>query len=429
MSDDQSTKVRILNELKQDFRSVKTVERLHLHLDRAIDIVERIFGENSRSLDKFRSLVNAINFNDLEDYISITNTGKVTPLRIDGWDKYQAPLISALQSMIDELRLTKETSRGIMPRVFISYRRIDTSGHSGRVYDRLNQRFGANLTFFDVNSIQPGQDFVQVIENAVSSCEILLAVIGRQWLSITDEKGERRLDNPKDFVRLEIATALSRNIRVIPILVGGATMPQEADLPDDLKPLSRRNAIQINDETFHNDVDRLIAAIENSIDQRGRTEVSETRAIPMPAVPRKLSDKQKSDYLVQAFEVIKSYFQDGLAQLERNNQGIETSFREISNLKFICEIFLNGNSRTRCKIWVGAGMLSREMTIGYAEGHFDYNNDNSYNEMISVEVDNSSMYLHFSFGNVMPIPDFTPPSKPKAEDAAEMLWRRFISWI
>jgi len=317
----------------------------------------------------------------------------------------------------------------MMSRVFISYRRVDTSGHSGRVYDRLNQRFGASLIFFDVSSIQPGEDFVKAIEGAVSSCGVLLAIIGVQWLSIKDENGHRRLDNPKDFVRLEIATALSRKIRVIPVLVGGATIPQEDDLPDDLRLLSRRNAIQINDEAFHSDVDRLIAAIEKGTEQADKAVVPEGRSIPIPAIPRKISDKQKSEYLVQAFEIIKSYFQQGLGQLESSNQAIETMFREVTNLKFVCEVFVDGDSKTRCKIWLGADSFGRDMTIGYVEGRFDYNSDNSYNDMIRVEVDNSSIHLHFSLGNVMPIRGYTPPSKPNPEEAAEMLWRRFTSWM
>ncbi|HEX8071631.1 MAG TPA: toll/interleukin-1 receptor domain-containing protein [Pyrinomonadaceae bacterium] len=115
--------------------------------------------------------------------------------------------------------------------IFISYRRDDTAGHAGRLYDGLSARFGDDLIFMDIDQLEPGEDFVQVIEEAVGSCEILIALIGRSWLTNYDAAG-RRLDNPNDFVRLEIATALARNIRVIPILVQGAQMPRPEDLPE-----------------------------------------------------------------------------------------------------------------------------------------------------------------------------------------------------
>jgi hypothetical protein len=110
----------------------------------------------------------------------------------------------------------------IMARIFLCYRRDDSGGYAGRLYDRLGQRFGHDNLFMDIDTIAPGLDFVEAIEKAVGTCDVLLAVIGRQWLTSTDSQGQRRLDNPEDFVRLEIVTALVRQIRVIPVLVGGA---------------------------------------------------------------------------------------------------------------------------------------------------------------------------------------------------------------
>lgn len=148
-----------------------------------------------------------------------------------------------------------------MARVFISYRRDDSSGYAGRLYDRLSQHFGRDNLFMDVNSIPLGLDFVDVIQHAVGSCDVLLAVIGRQWLTSTDAQGSRRLDNPEDFVRLEILAALERRIRVIPVLVGGAVMPRSTELPDVLQSFARRNALMVGDH-FHPDVNRLIEALE-----------------------------------------------------------------------------------------------------------------------------------------------------------------------
>ena len=145
--------------------------------------------------------------------------------------------------------------------IFISYRRDDASGYAGRLSDRLVEHFGRTRIFMDIDTIEPGEDFVTVIENAVASCEILIAIIGRSWLS-TSGTGTGRLDNPNDFVRLEIATALRRNIRVIPVLVQHASMPKEKDLPDDMVKFTRRNAVELSDLRWQNDVDQLIAVME-----------------------------------------------------------------------------------------------------------------------------------------------------------------------
>jgi SLOG in TRPM, prokaryote/TIR domain len=147
-------------------------------------------------------------------------------------------------------------------RVFISYRRQETSGLAGRLYERLAARLGDDQVFMDVDTIAPGLDFAEVIAEAVSTCEVLLAVIGPTWLTATDEDGQRRLEDPDDIVRLEIAAALERNIRVIPILVEGAQMPRRQQLPEDLAKLARRNALGLRHESFRADADRLLTAIE-----------------------------------------------------------------------------------------------------------------------------------------------------------------------
>ena len=110
-------------------------------------------------------------------------------------------------------------------RIFISYRRGETAYPAGWLYDRLADRYGGEQVFKDVDSIELGDDFVEVITHAVGSCDVLLALIGEDWLTITDADGRRRLDGPHDFVRLEIEAALARDVRVIPILVDGARMP------------------------------------------------------------------------------------------------------------------------------------------------------------------------------------------------------------
>ncbi len=140
-------------------------------------------------------------------------------------------------------------------------------GMQERLADKLSEHFGKDQIFMDIDNIQPGEDFVQVIENAVGSCEILIAIIGRHWLSRAGETS-RLLDNPNDFVRLEIAAALSRDIRVIPVLVQRAAMPKPQDLPEDLTQLSRRNALELTDNRWQRDVDQLIGVMESVLDKR-----------------------------------------------------------------------------------------------------------------------------------------------------------------
>ena len=149
-----------------------------------------------------------------------------------------------------------------MPGIFISYRRGDSIGHTGRLYDLLSKHFGKSQIFMDIDAIGPGEDFVEVIDRTCQSCEVLLAVIGRSWATIADEGGRRRLDDAGDFVRLEIGRALEKGVRVVPVLVDGAQMPDRATLPAELQKLALRNAWEINDKRFHHDVKQLVEALQ-----------------------------------------------------------------------------------------------------------------------------------------------------------------------
>ncbi len=148
-----------------------------------------------------------------------------------------------------------------MPRIFISYRRGDSAGHTGRLYDRLVDHFGQDQVFMDIDTIRPGLDFAEVVQQAIAASDGLIAVIGQDWLTAADRAGERRLDQPDDLVRLEIAAALELGILVIPVLVQGAQMPAAAELPEGLKELASRNALEMSDARFRSDVDRLIQAL------------------------------------------------------------------------------------------------------------------------------------------------------------------------
>jgi len=149
-----------------------------------------------------------------------------------------------------------------MPTTFISYRRDDAAGYAGRLHEALENRLGRDQVFRDVDTLQPGQDFVEAIESRLAECRVFLAMIGREWLDAHDSEGRRRLDQPHDYVRLEIVNALSRReVRVIPVLIEGASMPPAESLPEAVRPLTRKQAVHLRDDAWDHDVDRLVTAI------------------------------------------------------------------------------------------------------------------------------------------------------------------------
>jgi hypothetical protein len=176
--------------------------------------------------------------------------------------------------------------------IFICYRRDDAEGYAGRLFDRLNYRFPRRV-FMDVTGIRPGADFSRVIQDTVGSCHVLIAIIGRHWITLRDgATNRRRLDLANDYVRREIATALSRNITVIPVLVRDAEMPSRELLPPDLASLSSRNALEITDGDFDHDVHRLIQAVEIACDE------------PRPLPPAHIQSRGKNSCLVFALGAI-----------------------------------------------------------------------------------------------------------------------------
>ena len=156
--------------------------------------------------------------------------------------------------------------------IFISYRRQESRWSARSLRDRLCRDFDPKQIFMDIDAIAVGEDFVEAIETTVAKCDVLIAVIGNNWLTSKDDHGNRRLDNPEDFVRMEIGAALKRKIRVIPVLVDGALMPQSTDLPEDLKPLVRRNALLITETSFDGDCQRLAAAIRQVLEKAAAQE-------------------------------------------------------------------------------------------------------------------------------------------------------------
>ena len=173
-----------------------------------------------------------------------------------------------------------------MRAIFISYRRDDTEGQAGRLFQDLSATFGSETVFMDVSGIEPGIDFRRAIEKQTESCGVLLALIGRNWLTITNPDGKRRLDDSNDVVRFETASALRRDIPVIPVLVQGARMPRAEDLPDDLKDLSFRNSVEITHARWDSDMQLLIKALHPHVQRAvpAQTEGAH-RSAAAPEVP------------------------------------------------------------------------------------------------------------------------------------------------
>lgn len=179
--------------------------------------------------------------------------------------------------------------------IFISYRRDDTEGEAGRLFDDLvrSPGFGDNSVFMDVSGINPGADFRKAIDDNVASCGVLLAVIGPTWATITGPNGARRLDDPNDFVRLEIASALARDIAVIPVLVHEAKMPRPEDLPENLKNLAFRNSVEVTHARWNSDVQLLTEALKRYVAPTAASDTAPVHATVAVQLPPPTPPKQK----------------------------------------------------------------------------------------------------------------------------------------
>ena len=149
--------------------------------------------------------------------------------------------------------------------IFISYRREDAAPYARLLQFQLRERFPNARVFVDLDSIEAGIDFADVVQEAVSSCAVLVALIGRQWATLADEMGRRRLDHPDDFIRFEIQTALERGVRVIPVLVDGARPLRQQQLPPALHKLARLNAHKLSYDYYEYDIDRLLELIQRML--------------------------------------------------------------------------------------------------------------------------------------------------------------------
>ena len=167
--------------------------------------------------------------------------------------------------------------------VFLSYRRSDSAGHTGRIFDRLTREFGRDHVFMDVDSIAPGTDFVDRIEEMLGASSVVLVVIGPGWLDASSTGSDRRLDDERDHVRREIEIALRSAHRVIPVCVRGSHMPGEGDLPEAVRGLGRRSAISIDDSRFDDDVTHLVGVVADVLDDRSSAPIASRKSGNVPA--------------------------------------------------------------------------------------------------------------------------------------------------
>jgi len=294
--------------------------------------------------------------------------GKLLSALLDYWvtkkQISEAELSSKEKTLYDEckkivIRLSQDSFRRIQEntssplqkgRIFISYRRTDSAGYAGRIYDRLVAHFGENAIFMDVDTIEGGVDFIKVLEDAVQSCDVLIALIGRQWLNITDKEGKRRLDSPEDFVRIEIATALKRNIRVIPVLVDGVDMPQPIELPENLKALARRNALQVNHHSFNPDVSRLIKHSEVALDEAEKLRVVMIKEQALQAA-REKAERENADQ--EAAEKIRLDAEEKARQKaakeKEEKEAVEKAVREKTEKEVVGKARLEAEEEERQK--------------------------------------------------------------------------------
>jgi ATP-dependent Clp protease ATP-binding subunit ClpA len=253
-----------------------------------------------------------------------------------------------------------------MGRIFISYRRQDSAEVTGRIYDHLVHRFGGENVFKDVDSIDYGTDFRRAMSEAICSSSIVLVVIGDQWVNVTDERGRRRLDNLHDFVRMEIEASLKRDVRIVPLLVRGAAMPLEMELPESLRALAYRHAISIrNDPDFHRDMNRLMDSIAEYFDKvnpalREPMAVTSTQSSVAESTPDVAPEVTKVSEVSMSERLMRSSIQEIEQQLERRLfSQPEAVQRVLSSIKLIRMRFYRDRGPAATFLFLGPSGLGK----------------------------------------------------------------------
>lgn len=167
-----------------------------------------------------------------------------------------------------------------MRRVFISYRRGPSTPYARQIYDELSERLGADRVFYDIDTLEPGTDFLEVIERHIDESGLMLAVMDSTWPTVAHPNGDLRLNDEEDPVRMEVSRALQRKLKVLPVLVGGAKMPKDSALPTPLKPLVRRQAHELSDTRWRADVDDLVTRVAKALDVKNVQPARHRRTSP-----------------------------------------------------------------------------------------------------------------------------------------------------
>jgi len=280
-----------------------------------------------------------------------------------------------------------------VPGVFISYRREDSAAYAGRLFDILSTEFGPETTFMDVDDIKGGDNFTAVIDRNLDASDALLAVIGSRWVSVTEQGGGRRLDNPSDFVRVEIAKALERGIRVIPVLVGGAALPRPNDLPDNLRALCERQAMEVRDTHFHPDTKDLIDVLHRTFHGTGFT-------------PKQVGRRR----LIPALLVVIAIVISGVAWLLVQRQKVGTSIAPAAGREQATQSAGLGSSSKPAAPGKDSSTQSQATVAGEWEATVKYDWGDTYKELFDFEVDGQELsgtagFLGTSKGKGRPIWD------------------------
>jgi hypothetical protein len=180
--------------------------------------------------------------------------------------KRRGAVSAAIDACMKHIPTEVKDVSALPPRgIFISYRRADAGPYARLLQVELTERFPQARVFMDLDSIEAGLDFAEIIRDAVNSCHVMVVLIGRQWATLADEEGRRRLDDPDDYVRFEIRAALKRGVRAIPVLVDGAKPVRQQQLPPDLRKLARLNALEMSYDRYPYDADRLTGIVDRAL--------------------------------------------------------------------------------------------------------------------------------------------------------------------
>jgi Mg2+ and Co2+ transporter CorA len=269
--DEQITEIRFnkayRNQNEQIMRMRKVANDIRRHFDDLRLLVDTLARKEFDSIDnEYRSQIQAVYERTTEirnEFLRLENPQSSSQI-VESQPPFSR-LTNSLRRTVDTSELNRAKRSYHARSIFISYRRDDSADVTGRVYDRLIAHFGNHAVFKDVDSIQLGSNFKKDLGSALKKCKVVLAIIGNQWIEISDAHG-RRLDNPDDFVRIEIETALARGVPIIPIFVQNAKMPAKQELPSSLADLIDHQGLRVRpDPDFHNDVDRLISHLDEMI--------------------------------------------------------------------------------------------------------------------------------------------------------------------